>query len=113
MNTTFQISELFIRNPFYLLELPTNATAQEVGRQGGKILGMLELDIEKGGTYQTPWGPQVRDASDVRQAMAELRDPARHQFYAFWVGDIYDGACFDGKQSCRETDVDFLAAAGF
>ncbi len=79
-----KVADLFLRNPLYILELSANATAREIERQAGKILGMMELEVHNSTRYPTPWGSQPRDAADVRLARAELRDPVRFHFHSFW-----------------------------
>ncbi len=64
-------------SPFLVLELGPEASRLEIERAGQRLLSMLELGLEAAKTYPTPWGPAPRDASLVRAAMAELRDPAR------------------------------------
>ena len=106
--------ELFTRNPFALLELSPGATNQEIERQGKKILGMLELKIQEGGHYSTPYSIEKRDASDVRQAMAELRTPARYHFHSFWFLErTSDSPGSSVVTARREKKHDFLTAASF
>ncbi len=107
-----KITDLLIRNPFYILELPVDPTPREIERQGNKLLGMLELDVKGSTEYPTPWGTQTRDAADIRQAMAELRDPVRYHFHAFWLVDSADNTIAP-KQEQKILKIDFLSAAGF
>lgn len=72
-------------NPFYLLGLPPSASRAEIERQGQKILSLLELGAKQGATYATPLGRFPRDADQVRQAMAELRDPSRRLLHEVWA----------------------------
>ena len=65
------------RNPFYVLELGSDATPAEIERQGRKLLGLLELGSAKANAYASPVGRHTRDATMVRDAMAALRDPKR------------------------------------
>lgn len=64
-------------NPFFVLELPTNASDIEVERAGRKLLGLLPLGAAKARAYDTPLGPASRDESKVREAMSALHDPGR------------------------------------
>lgn len=64
-------------NPFWVLELPPDATAVEVERQAQKLLAMLGVGLEAAGHYPTPDGPAPRTVDDVRQALEALRDPDR------------------------------------
>jgi hypothetical protein len=71
------LSELVRENPFFVLELPVECTAQEVERQAQKLLGMLELGLADAKQHWTPWGACERTSESVRMAAAALRDPAR------------------------------------
>lgn len=75
----------FLDNPFHVLGLPKSATRAEVEREGQKLLGMLELGLSSARTYATPVGPGERDATLVRHAMAELRDPDRRLLHELWA----------------------------
>ena len=66
-----------VDNPFFVLELATNASPGEIERAGRKILGLLEVGSEKAATYTCFAGTFPRDATTVREAMAALRDPKR------------------------------------
>jgi hypothetical protein len=72
-------------NPFYILGLPPGCARAEVEREGQKLLGMLELKLSAAQTYQTPLGPQPRTIEQVRQAMAELRDPEKRLAHELWA----------------------------
>jgi hypothetical protein len=72
-------------NPFLVLELPPDCSPMEIERQGKKLLGMLELDLEASRTYGTPLGRFVRTPEKVRESMAVLRDPARRGVFAPWA----------------------------
>lgn len=63
-------------NPFWVLGLPPTATAAEVLRTGQKLLGMLEIGISSAAFFDSPQGVQPRTPEQVRQAMADLRDPS-------------------------------------
>lgn len=72
-------------NPFYVLGLPRTASAMEIEREGSKLLAMLELQLAESKSYGTPLGAFARSPEKVREAMAELRDPARrlvHEVFA-------------------------------
>lgn len=66
-----------VENPFVLLGLTPSATRREIEREGQKLLGMLALEIPEALTYASPLGPRPRSPEQVREAMAELRDPSR------------------------------------
>ena len=72
-------------NPFYVLGLRPDVSRAEVERQGSKLLGMLELKLKSAERYATPLGPVPRTADQVRQAMAELRDPSLRLGHELWA----------------------------
>jgi hypothetical protein len=72
-------------NPFFVLEVPTNATPPEVERAGQRLLALLALGSAAAVTYQTPLGPATRDADQVRQALATLRDPEQRVLNELWA----------------------------
>lgn len=72
-------------NPFFVLELTPSCSGMDIERAGQKLLGMLALGLSSAKTYKTPVGKRLRDEDTVRRAMADLRDPAKHEAYAFWV----------------------------
>ena len=55
-------------NPFFILEVSTEASRTEVERAGQKLLGLLALGSASAARYETPLGPASRDADSVRQA---------------------------------------------
>jgi hypothetical protein len=57
----------------------------EIERTGQKLLGMLSVGAKSATTYHTPWGPQPRDESLVRQALAQLKDPAVRLRAELWA----------------------------
>jgi hypothetical protein len=62
-------------NPFFVLEVSSQASRAEVERAGQKLLALLEVGSASVSRYDTPFGPATRDADTVRQAVAALRDP--------------------------------------
>jgi len=62
-------------NPFFVLDVSPQASAAEVERAGQKLLALLALGSAAAARYDTPFGPAIRDADSVRQALAALRDP--------------------------------------
>jgi hypothetical protein len=72
-------------NPFFVLELGPEASRVEVERQGARILALLAAEVAGAGTCATPLGPLTRDADAVREALAELRDPARRLAHEWWA----------------------------
>lgn len=78
-------SDRIKNNPFYVLGLPSTASRAEIERQGQKLLGMLEMGMKQAASYSTPLGSFPRDADQVRQALADLRDPARRLAHEVWA----------------------------
>ncbi|HEX3128031.1 MAG TPA: hypothetical protein VH394_11940 [Thermoanaerobaculia bacterium] len=74
-----------LANPFLVLELAPEAGRSELERQGARLLAMLAAGLAAAGTYATPLGPRERTAEMVRQALAELRDPARRLVHEWWA----------------------------
>lgn len=74
-----------LANPFLVLELAPEAGRSELERQGAKLLAMLATGLAAARTYATPLGPRERTAEMVREALAELRDPARRLVHEWWV----------------------------
>jgi hypothetical protein len=70
------------QNPFYVLGLSVDCRRIEVEREGQRLLAELELRLEGAQTYSTPLGQQPRTPELVREAMAELRDPAKRILHA-------------------------------
>jgi len=75
-------------NPFFVLEMPTGATPTEVERAGQRLLAPLALGSAAAGTYETPLGPATRDADQVRQALAALRDPQQRVLNELWANVV-------------------------
>jgi hypothetical protein len=72
-------------NPFFVLEVATDATPTEVERAGQRLLALLALGSAAAETYPTPLGPATRDADRVRQALAALRDPQQRVLEELWA----------------------------
>lgn len=64
-------------NPFHVLGVALDCSALEAERAGQKWLGLLEVGVGAAKTYASPVGARPRTPEAVRQAMADLRDPAR------------------------------------
>jgi hypothetical protein len=80
-------------NPFFVLQLPPDATRTEIERQGAKLLAMLAANVEGARRCETPLGPLPRDVHAVRDALAELRDPARRLAHEWWARGLgWEGA---------------------
>ena len=75
-------------NPFFVLEVPTNATPTDVERAGQRLLALLTVGSANAHTYPTPLGPAVRDAEKVREALAALRDPEQRVLHELWANVV-------------------------
>lgn len=74
-----------LANPFLVLELTPAAGRAELERQGARLLAMLAAGLSAAAVYSTPLGPRERTAEMVREALAELRDPARRLIHEWWA----------------------------
>lgn len=72
-------------NPFFVLEVPLEASPAEIERAGQKLLALLAVGSDVARFYQTPFGPAARDAYHVRQALAALRDPQTRILHELWA----------------------------
>lgn len=72
-------------NPFFVLEVQTNASRADVERAGQRLLAQLSIGAQGAADYATPLGKCVRDADMVRQALVALRDPAQRLVYELWA----------------------------
>jgi hypothetical protein len=79
------LRERFLENPFYILGLERDASRSEVERTGQRLLAELTIEREATLHYDTPLGPARRTPDRVRQALAELRDPARRILHEAWA----------------------------
>ncbi len=73
------------RNPFHVLGLPPGASRGEIEREGQRLLDALALGLEDAAAFDTPFGRCPRGPEEVREALAELRDPERrvlHEIFA-------------------------------
>jgi len=86
-------------NPFFVLEMPTDATPTEVERAGQRLLALLALGSAAAGTYETPLGPATRDADRVRQALATLRDPEQRVLHELWANVVPAGGPASGDRN--------------
>ena len=72
-------------NPFFVLDVPPDASRLEVERAGQKWLSMLALGLSEAQSYETPLGRRSRTVDEVRAAMAELRDPEKRLVHELWA----------------------------
>jgi hypothetical protein len=77
-----------LANPFWVLELPLDASYVEAERQGAKLLAMLAAGLTGADRYPTPLGTEPRTPDLVRQSLAELRDPDRRVVHEWWARGI-------------------------
>jgi hypothetical protein len=83
--TTGDPLALWRSNPFFVLEVATDAAPTEVERAGQRLLALLTVGSANVQTYPTPLGPATRDAEQVRQALAALRDPEQRVVHELWA----------------------------
>jgi hypothetical protein len=76
---------LWRSNPFFVLEVATDATPTDVERAGQRLLALLTVGSANAQTYPTPLGTATRDAELVRQALAALRDPEQRVVHELWA----------------------------
>jgi len=86
--TTRNPLEAWRSNPFFVLEVPTDATPTDVERAGQRLLALLIVGSAAAETYQTPLGPATRDADQVRQALTALRDPEQRVLHELWANVV-------------------------
>lgn len=72
-------------NPFFVLELRSDATRIEVERAGQRLLSMFNIGSVGVAEYVTPFGSAMRDADMVRQALSQLRDADQRVTYELWA----------------------------
>src|SRR5215470_6883024 len=89
--TTADPLALWRSNPFYVLEVATDATPTDVERAGQRLLALLAVGSANAQDYPTPLGPAVRDAEKVRQALAALRDPEQRVLHELWANVVPGG----------------------
>lgn len=89
--------ERLARNPFLVLGLAPDAARAEVERTSQKLLGLLGLGASAAGRYATPFGERARTADAVREAAAELRDPARRVAHELWATPVEDAELDPGE----------------
>lgn len=79
------LRESFLENPFFVLGVTPEATRIEVERAGQRLLAELAISREAALSYDSPVGRAPRTPELVRQALAELRDPARRLLHEVWA----------------------------
>ena len=99
-------------NPFFVLEVPTQASRTEVERAGQKLLGLLALGAAGADRYDTPFGPGTRDADAVRRALATLRDPIERVIQELWA-NVARGAGGKATASAAEPWEEAARAIGW
>lgn len=96
------------KNPYYVLEVPVDATPGDIERQGRKLLGLFEVGAAKARTYTCPFGTFPRDETMVRDAMATLRDPKKRSKESL-VAKLFVLPREEPKESIDSPLVDALA----
>jgi hypothetical protein len=79
------LRQRFLENPFFVLGVPPEASRIEVERAGQRLLAELAISRAAALHYDSPVGPAPRTPELVRQALAELRDPARRLVHEAWA----------------------------
>ncbi len=94
-------------NPFFVLEVKTDASRIDIERAGQRLLARFEVSPESAARYQTPLGSGVRDADMVRQALAALRDPVQRVTCELWA-DVapIDPAVLEDDKAFRWIDAE-------
>lgn len=72
-------------NPFEVLELDATASARDITRQKDKLLGMLELGLQRAKKYTSSRGDKERTADLVRSAAQELERPRSRLTWELWL----------------------------
>jgi hypothetical protein len=90
--TTGDPLALWRSNPFFVLEVATDATPTDVERAGQRLLALLTVGSTNVQTYPTPLGAATRDVEKVRQALAALRDPDQRVLHELWANVVPAGA---------------------
>lgn len=75
-----------LHNPFWVLDLPVHATAEDVERKGELLLSMLALGMAEATKFHTPLGLEERTPELVREALAELINPDQRLLHEWWLG---------------------------
>lgn len=79
------LRQRFLENPFFVLGVAPEASRIEVERAGQRLLAELAIRREAALQFDSPVGPAPRTPELVRQALAELRDPARRLLHEAWA----------------------------
>jgi hypothetical protein len=92
-------------NPFFVLEVSTEASRSEVERAGQKLLALLAVGRTAAEHYQSPLGPATRDADKVRQALAALRNPNERVLHELWANIAPSFAQERGKNAVERWEA--------
>ena len=79
------LRQRWLENPFFVLGIGLGASRIEVERAGQRLLAELVIQRKAALEYETPVGKNARTPELVRQALAELRDPARRLLHEAWA----------------------------
>ncbi|MBL4687869.1 MAG: hypothetical protein JKY37_24985 [Nannocystaceae bacterium] len=72
-------------NPFHVLGISPLASRETVEKAGRRVLAALAAQSPGAQRYETPAGPQVRDAHRVRRALTRLRDVDERIHHEIWA----------------------------
>jgi hypothetical protein len=75
-----------LNNPFWVLDLPVDASLEAVERKGELLLSMLAAGMAGAASFRTPLGLEERTPEMVREALAELRNPDQRLLHEWWLG---------------------------
>jgi len=70
--------------PFWVLELSTDATVQDIEKAARDITNKISFGMEAAKTFQTPIGTFERDDFLIREAKAKLQNPEQRLLAEFW-----------------------------
>jgi len=101
------------KNPFFVLEIASNSTPGEVERAGRKLLGLVEVGSEKVAHYTCSFGTFDRDATMIREAMSELRDPHKRARHALLASLLATDPDPDHSPAIDSPLADAFALAGY
>ncbi len=101
------------KNPYFVLEIDANATPGEAERAGRKLLGLLEVGSKKTATYTCSFGTFDRDATMIREAMAELRDPKKRARHSLLASLVVAEASAAGETALDDPLANAFALAGY
>ncbi|MEO7112014.1 MAG: hypothetical protein ABI183_16340 [Polyangiaceae bacterium] len=101
------------KNPYFVLEIAANATPGEIERAGRKLLALIDVGSEKVVEYTCSFGVFPRDATMIREAMAELRDPRKRTRHSLLASLLSADAGPDSETALDAPLANAFALAGY